>query len=490
MIIRNIIIFCVFVVNSNSCNLKFPEGFQFGVASSAYQVEGAYKEDGKGLSIWDEITHQNPLLFGFANGDVTSDSYHHLKDDVALLKNLGVDYYRFSLSWSRILPQGTTNVINQKGIDYYNDLINELLANNIQPLVTLFHWDTPLSFKEGGGFYSESIINYFYDYANLAFSIFGDRVKTWTTFNEPKSFCQEDPDGFLGSDPSLGWLDYTCAHNLLRAHSQVYHLYNNTYKPKHNGIIGPVYNLEWDEPASNKTADLEAAERRRQFDFGWYFNPLVFGDYPEIMKTQIANYSKAQNLSRSRLPEFTDEEKNQIKGTFDYIGLNHYSAWLIKDGDGVINVANPSFTNDYNAEMFKDPSWPGSSASWLKVAPLMFRKELKWIKDTYNNPLIFVTENGYADDGELIDTKRINYIKLYLTELLKAIHFDKVNVQRYTHWSLMDSFEWNNGFRTRFGLHHINFLDPKRTRTPKFSSKYYKSIIWTRKVPFSDKCVN
>lgn len=221
-------------LNSNS----FPEDFLFGVATAAYQIEGAWNEDGKGENIWDTLTHDHPeYIQDNSTGDIACDSYHKVEEDIALIKNLGVDFYRFSLSWSRILPKGYSYKVNKAGIAYYNKLIDGLIENGIEPMVTLYHWDLPKDFQDLGGWPNELIADYFEDYAKVAFDYFGDRVKYWITFNEPYNVCYQGY-GDTKKAPALnmtGFADYLCTHTVLKAHARVYHLYNDTYKPTQKG---------------------------------------------------------------------------------------------------------------------------------------------------------------------------------------------------------------------------------------------------------------
>lgn len=212
-----------------------------GVATASYQIEGAWNEGGKGENIWDNLTHSRPeLIADGSSGDIACDSYHHLEDDVAMLKNLGVDFYRFSLSWSRILPKGYSYQVNQEGIDYYNNLINALLAEGIEPMVTLYHWDLPQVLQDLGGWPNELMADYFEDYARVAFENFGDRVKTWITFNEPLNTCYQGYGNVLKA-PALnitGFADYLCVHTVLKSHARAYHVYDEEFRSAQNGKNG------------------------------------------------------------------------------------------------------------------------------------------------------------------------------------------------------------------------------------------------------------
>ncbi|KAJ8943036.1 hypothetical protein NQ318_022580 [Aromia moschata] len=348
----------------------FPDDFLFGVATASYQVEGAWNEDGKGENIWDYLTHLNPAVIkDRSNGDIACDSYHKYKEDVALLKDLGVNHYRFSLSWSRILPKGFAYQINELGVQYYKNLIKELKDNGIEPLITIFHWDTPLPVHEAGGWTSEFVIDYYADYARLCFELFGDQVKYWLTFNEPKQTCEQ---GYGSGEKapfiqSHGIGEYLCTHNLLRAHAKAWHIYDEEFRASQNGNVGITLDTPWFEPNTTSEADLAASERILQFMFGWYANPIFNGDYPDIMKTRVAERSKQEGFSSSRLPEFTQEEIDYINGTFDFLGLNHYSSYMISDMPEP-EIGAPSWENDTAVLYWQDPSWTPSASDWIVVS--------------------------------------------------------------------------------------------------------------------------
>ncbi|XP_077288602.1 myrosinase 1-like [Arctopsyche grandis] len=463
---------------------KFPDTLSFGVATAAYQIEGAWNVSDKGESIWDHFTHTTDTIKDRSNGDLACDSYNQHKRDIEMVKELGVDYYRFSISWTRILPDGFSNRLSQDGIVYYDTLINDLIAANITPFVTIYHWDLPQRLQDLGGWTNPMMADFFTDFAKVAFEAFGDRVKSWLTFNEPWVVCLEGY-GSVTKAPALGMTgiaEYMCAHNLLKAHAKAYHLYDDVYRPIQKGRVGLSLNTNWHEPATQSPTDLEAAERAMQFYLGWFGHPVFSreGDYPQVMKDRIAQNSLAQGYPRSRLPEFTSEEISYIKGTHDFFGLNHYTTTLVRMPKKVLE--GPSFYDiDLGTEIFRDPAWPGSASFWLKVVPWGFRNLLNWIKKNYNNPEIIVFENGFSDIDNKNDTDRISYYNKYLNALLDAIE-DGCNVSAYTAWSLMDNFEWLEGYTERFGLYYVDFNDPKRPRTAKASALYYKSILETRTI--------
>ncbi|XP_058050185.1 lactase/phlorizin hydrolase [Ahaetulla prasina] len=456
---------------------EFPKNFYWSVATAAYQIEGAWREDGKGLSIWDQFAHTPLKIDSDDNGDVACDSYHKIEADVAALKDIKVTHYRFSISWPRILPDGTTKRINEAGLKYYERLVDALLAANIQPQITLYHWDLPQALQNIGGWENDTIISKFKDYADLVFQRLGDKVKFWITLNEPYVIANLG-HGYGVSAPGIsgrpGRAPYIVGHNLIRAHAEVWHLYNETYRPRQKGLISLSISIEWAEPKNpHKQEDYEAAERYVQFFAGWFAHPIFkTGDYSDLMKKRIQERSSG----KSRLPEFTESEKQRIKGTYDYFGLNHYTTILAS------NLNFPAIITSYDADRgvasIVDHSWLGSGSFWLKVTPFGFRRLLKWIKEEYNNPPIYVTENGVSEriDRGLNDTWRMHYLKSYINEALK-VAFDGVDLRGYTVWTLMDNFEWAVGFSEKFGLYYTNYTDPNLTRIPKESSKYYSSII-------------
>ncbi|XP_069695508.1 myrosinase 1-like isoform X2 [Periplaneta americana] len=429
---------------------NFPEEFLIGSATAAYQIEGAWNEDGKGVHVWDTLLHMKPLHFLHEdNGDIACDSYHKYKEDVQLLKNLGVDFYRFSISWPRILPNGYINEVNEAGIKYYNELIDELLANSIQPVITMYHWDLPQPLQDLGGWTNIELANYFEDYACLLFNTFGDRVKLWITFNEPNlitaGYAKQHTPTFAPciSSPAIG--EYLAIRTILLSHARAYNLYDKKFRYLQKGNVGISLHIAWGESLTNENKDIEAAERYQQFFLGIYAHPIFSeeGDFPRIVKERIAEKSTEDGFTKCRLPIFSEKEIQSLKGTYDFFGLNFYSSVLVNCGEPGKNL---SLERDAGIITSFDPTWPSCAADWLKIVPWGLRKQLNWIAKEYNNPPVFITENGYADNGGLEDRGRVNYFIDHLTEMLKAIHLDGCNVIGYTVWSLMDNFEWLSGY--------------------------------------------
>ncbi|MCE2055124.1 Beta-glucosidase 11 [Datura stramonium] len=331
----------------------FPDTFVFGSGSSAYQVEGAAFEDGRMPSIWDTFAHAG--IYGGANADVSCDAYHKYKEDVKLMADTGLEGYRFSISWSRLIPNGRGR-INPKGLQYYNNLINELLSHGIQPYVTLHHTDLPQALQdEYGGWMSRKIIDDFTAYADVCFKEFGDRVLHWTTLNEANVFTLGGYDNGLTPpnhcSPPFGVRPcstgnsstepYIVAHNILLAHSSAVRLYRRKYKSTQHGFLGLDLFAYRPLPYTNETADILAVGRFYDFLIGWFANPLTFGDYPDIMKTNVG----------SRLPKFTKEESTQVKGAIDFIALNQYQTIHIKDRSGSLESEIRDHSIDGEFEM-------------------------------------------------------------------------------------------------------------------------------------------
>jgi len=453
----------------------FPDGFVWGAATAAYQIEGAWDEDGKGLNIWDVFTKEEGHIKDGSSGDVACDSYHKYKEDVQLLKNMGLSSYRFSISWARILPNGLGEK-NQLGIDYYNNLINELLANDITPAVTLYHWDLPQALEDQGGWLNSSVSTWFEEYSRVCFTEFGDRVKFWITLNEPKETSLQGygggtmAPGIIG----LGTTAYIAAHNQIRAHAAAYRAYKADFAAAQGGKIGITLNINWGEPRDPAdSGDLDASETYMQFNLGWYAHAIfVDGKYPEVMRSKIDDKSEEQGFVESRLPQFSDEDSAMILGSSDFLGMNFYTSAIVYPE--IADINDVSFYSDQDVSSYQEEAWFASGSSWLYVTPWGIREALKWASRQYNHPDIYITENGYSSKlANLDDLHRVYYYKHYVNQVLKAVKIDGVSVKGYYAWSLLDNFEWGNGYTEKFGLHRVNMSDPARERTPKESSYFF-----------------
>ncbi len=452
---------------------KFPKDFIWGTATSSYQIEGAWLEGGKGLSIWDVFSHTSGKIYQGHTGDVACDHYHRFKEDVALMQKMGLKTYRFSIAWARILPDGKGKV-NQEGIDFYSELIDTLLAHDITPWIALYHWDLPVALQlEDDGWLNPNITAYFAKYADICFENFGDRVKSWMTFNEPwvasvlgYGLGAFAPGRTSNSEP------YSAAHHMLLAHAKAVEVYRKKYQIKQKGEIGITNNCDWREPLTDSPADKAAAERALEFFLGWFANPIFKGDYPEVMRERLGD----------RLPQFTEEEKKLVVGSADFFGLNHYTTMYADASDGTKNKlsaeANGGLLEDQGLNLTADKSWEKTAMGWA-IVPWGLRKLLAWIDEKYDHPKIYITENGCAFDdkkvnGTVNDVPRIAFYDSYIKECHNAIS-QGVNVKAYFAWSFMDNYEWASGYEKRFGLHYVDFETLERT--PKASAKWFEKLI-------------
>ncbi|KAK6261908.1 hypothetical protein QUC31_007724 [Theobroma cacao] len=471
----------------------FPRDFVFGASTAAAQIEGSTTFGGRGPSVWDEFVRKFPdRIIDKSNLEVAIDSYKRYKEDALALKDLGVDAYRFSIPWTRILPDGSlSGGINQEGINHYNSLINELVKHGIKPFVTLFHFDSPEALEEKyGGFLNRTIVKDFKDYAEICFKTFGDRVKNWITINEPLVIakfgyglgmappgrCSDRkacPAGNAATEP------YIAVHNLLLAHATVARLYKEKYQAAQGGQIGLSLVGQYYEPYSNTLFDRVAAKRAMDFELGWFMEPLVRGEYPLSMR----------RLVKDRLPVFSAKEKELVKGSFDFIGINYYTARYAKNIQINPQAAPISYSADQhvNATVDKDGVLIGPSAGgsmFIYVYPKGLYKILKFMTKHYNKNLtIYITENGFTEKNDdsipihqaINDQPRIEFVQKHLQQLRRAINID-VNVKGYFYWSLFDDFEWTEGFSVRYGLYYVDYKNNLK-RIPKKSATWYHDFV-------------
>ncbi|WP_020570938.1 GH1 family beta-glucosidase [Neolewinella persica] len=452
----------------------FPPDFLWGSATSSYQIEGGWLEDGKGLHIWDVFSHIPGRIAQGDHGDVACDHFHRYKEDIALMAKLGLKAYRFSIAWTRIQPDGKGEV-NQKGIAFYNDLINELLAHGIEPWVTLHHWDMPAALQmEDDGWLGRASTDYFAAYSRICFAAFGDRVKHWITLNESWVMAILGyHNGIFAPGRKSDSEPYTVGHHLILAHAKAVKIYRQEFKATQGGVIGMTNNCDWRHPLTDRAADHAAAQRSVEFLLAWFTDPIYLGDYPQVMKDRVGD----------RLPAFTDEEKVLIKGSSDFFGLNHYTTMYAADVAPGTHVehsvyANPGIYKDQDVALTAAPDWELTEMQW-PVVPWGLRDLLLWINERYDHPPIYITENGCAMpdtvvEGEVADPRRIAFLDGYLGAVHEAIA-GGADVRGYFLWSLMDNFEWASGYDKRFGMIHIDF--DTLERTPKHSAKWYSEVI-------------
>ncbi|XP_047121961.1 myrosinase 1-like [Schistocerca piceifrons] len=469
-------------------NATFPDDFLFAVSSAAYEIEGGWDADGKGVSIWDTLTHDNSQYINDgSNGDVASDSYHKYEEDVQLVRDLGVDIYRFSISWARVLPVGDVSQINQAGVDYYNNLIDLLIANGIQPMVTMYHYDLPQPLQLLGGWTNPVVAQYFREYARFLFQTFGDRVKWWVTFNEPTTiaFGYSSTDTNAPAIGAHGFGDYTAAHCILRSHAMAYRLYDQQFRAAQGVCVSqivlsssaPIFTYY---PCKFSCAVIISM----MYHLGWFAHPIYTeeGGYPLVMEERIWEDCINDNIWISRLPEFSAQELVDLRGAADFFALNHFTTQLASNGQQA--YFHPSHDWDTGAILSFDDSWAATADDNIKVVPWGLRSLLNWINNEYDvRGGIFVTGNGFPDAGELEDSGRQEYYRAYLAEILNAIHEDGINLIGYTGWSLLDGFEWIRGYTVKYGFYQVDFSDQNRTRTPKPSATMFQEIVATRQLP-------
>ncbi|XP_055371475.1 myrosinase 1-like [Condylostylus longicornis] len=472
------------VIESVNESRKFPDKFLFGTSTSAYQIEGGWNEDGKGLSIWDTFTHEHPeKIADRSNADVGPDSYHRFDDDLKIIKELGSDFYRFSISWPRVMPTGDISSLNKAGLKYYDDVINKLLENNIEPMVTMFHYDLPQKLTDIGGFTNPLFLKYFENYAELLYIHFGDRVKYWITFNEPFDYCH--PGYGEATYPPLiesdGIANYLCLDHTIKAHAMAYRLYRMKYYEKY-GKIGKVGITISSRFYFSKSNDESIVDRGMQFMLGWLAHPIYSkaGGYPEVLIEEIGRNSLGEGRAWSRLPTMSEDWKNLIRGSADFLGLNYYTSRYIEYVESP-KGKSPSLERDARINATVDPQWKRAKSTWLYSVPRGLTGLLGFIKDQYSNVEVMITENGFSDDGQLNDDDRIQYIKDHLNAILDAID-QGCNVTAYTVWSLIDNFEWVYGYTERFGLYYVNMSSPNKERIAKKSAKFYTDVIKSHSV--------
>ena len=453
-------------------NYDFPKDFVFGAATSAYQIEGAATDDGKGFSIWDNFTHTNGKIKTDENGNVACDHYNRYQEDVKIMSEIGLDAYRGSISWSRILPEGEGR-INEKGLDFYDRLTDELMEKNITPFYTLFHWDLPLILQENyKGFQSRTVVDLFCEYAKIVVSRLGDRVKNWITINEPFEYA-----GFghlLGLHaPGIKspWAYFKVMHNLLLAHGKSIPVIRDNCIDANVGISLSITPLH---VKSRDTRTVKARLLADQFLNRITLEPLFRGEYPKGL------YKKAKLF----FPKIDDWDMETISTKMDFVGINTYQREWVKYNRFLpvfhfdITGADPSQSRDLGDDVeYTEMGW--------EVYPPALRESVELVK-RYSDIPIYITENGAAfkdtlTRGGVHDPKRIKFLQDHLKELHKVMELG-ADVRGYFVWSLIDNFEWAEGYRPRFGIVHHEQLSHQRRL--KDSAHWYSNLI--RKRGFQD----
>ncbi len=437
--------------------IKFPDGFMWGAITAAYQIEGAWNEDGKGLSIWDTFVRQSGRIERGETADMAVDHYHRYPEDIALMQELGLKAYCFSISWPRLLPEGTGKV-NPAGLDFYDRLVDGLLANNIIPYVMLYHWDLPQALQDKGGWGERSIVDAYSEYARIVAKRLGDRIPAWVTHNEPMvislggHFTGELAPGI--QDPFVA---LRVAHHLLVSHGQAV-LALRTELPK-TAKIGIILNITPTYPATDTDEDRQAARRYDGVANRMFLDPLFKGEYPADMVEMFGPL----------FPEIRPGDLQTIAAPLDFVGLNYYMrAVMHYDPDTPILQASQVF-----------PPESEYSQMWEIYPPGMYDM-LTRIQADYHPKEVYITENGVCVpdgvdfDGRVRDVRRIRYLRDHLAQVGRAIQAG-VPLKGYFHWTLMDNFEWAFGYRMRFGLVYVDFATQQRII--KESGRWYEKTI-------------
>lgn len=439
----------------------FPNGFLWGAATAAHQIEGSPMADGAGPSIWTRFAHTPGMTLNGDTGDVACDHYRRSKEDVKLMKELGLQAYRFSVSWSRILPEGTGRV-NQAGLDFYSRLVDDLLANGIEPLLTLYHWDMPAALDDRGGWLNRDCADWFAEYGQVMYRALDGRVKKWVTLNEPWVITD---GGYLHGALAPGHRSRfeapIASHNLMRAHGAAVQAYRA--EGKHE--IGLVVNIEPKYAATDSAEDAAAVKRAHAYMNEQYLDPALLGSYPPELR----------EIFGEAWPEWPQADFDLIKQKLDFIGVNYYTRSVTKDA-----VSYP-----LNTGVVRQPSGTYTETGW-EVFPQGLTDTLTWVKDRYGDIPMYITENGAAffdppvaepdasGERRVRDPLRMDYLQKHISAIHDAIQAG-CDIRGYMVWSLLDNLEWSLGYSKRFGVVHVNYAT--QDRTPKDSARWYSKVI-------------
>lgn len=460
---------------------SFPPGFTFGALTWSLKHEAATNVEGKSVSLWDAYALKDGAVYDGTTPEVGGNEFYRFHEDIQLLLDLGMDSFKFSIAWTRMFPNGTGEV-NQEAVAHYNDLIDSLIAAGIEPHVALYEQDMPQVLEDTyGGLLDPVFIDDFVHFANACFCAFGDRVKHWVTFEEGNDFL---PYAYAGTYcppgrctmglPSPGPFNctlgnsstepYIAAHNMLLAHAAAVEVYREYYQATQQGEIGLVIWFRWFEPLSNSTSDLAAAQRATDFTVGWFLDPVLYGDYPAVMREVVG----------SRLPNFTEEQSASLQRSVDFIGLNAITAiYATYDDEYKTNITG--YFQDWSVKLtaYKDGEVIGTYDGEYSVTWCM-RKIVGYMRTHYNNFPTYITALGYGSTNVTLDDEaRVDFFLAYLTSLIEGIR-DGANVRGLFVWSLIDGFETTLGLQTRFGLHYV---DQKFDRHPRLSALWFKHFL-------------
>jgi beta-glucosidase len=454
-------------------SVQFPDGFAWGTATASYQIEGAVNEGGRSPSIWDTFSHTPGKVDNGDTGDVADDHYHRYEEDVQLMADLGVGFYRFSLAWPRIQPDGR-GALNEEGVDFYSRLVDALLAKDITPWITLYHWDLPQVLQDAGGWPARDTAQRFAEYAVAIYDRLHDRVKHWTTLNEPwvSAFIGHATGRHApGIQDPLATLQAT--HHLLLGHG----LATEAMRAQgdDSSVFGITLNVTQVEAASDDPADVDAARRADGLVNRIFFDPLLRGSYPEDVLEAVSGVSDGAYIQ--------DGDLEQIHQPLDVLGINYYFRTIVKSGQGdepTQWIGQPDIEQVYRG-------WPKTEMGW-EIDPEGLYLFLTRVARDYPGVPLYVTENGAAfpdeksDDGQVHDQARIDYLDAHFRAAHRAIE-DGVDLRGYFVWSLLDNFEWSFGYRMRFGIVHVDFETLERT--PKDSARWYAQVTRANGLPES-----
>jgi beta-glucosidase len=448
---------------------RFPDGFLWGAATSAYQIEGSPLADGAGPSIWHRFAHTPGMVRDGDTGDVACDHYRRMPQDVALMRELGLGAYRFSIAWGRVLPEGT-GAVNERGLDFYRRLVDALLAAGIQPVATLYHWDLPAALDDRGGWTNPDVAGWFADYATTCVRALGDRVALWATFNEP--WVTADGGyvaGVLAPGQRSPYAAARAAHQQLRAHAAAV----AACRALVPGKLGLVVNLEPKHPATPREADRAAAARADAYMNRHYLDPALLGRYPEELPA----------LYGSAWSERFDAEAAALRTELDWLGINYYTRSVVRDASPstktgeALAVPHEALTR---AARVRQRQATHTETDW-EVYPDGLAETLRWVRERYGPLPLYVTENGaafydppVASEGVVDDPLRVAYLRAHLRAVRDAIA-SGVDVRGYFAWSLLDNLEWAHGFSKRFGIVHVDFASLRRT--VKASGRFYAGVV-------------